>query len=284
MRHLLEKLRNVGSMKGLVIAKFVVIGLLFLALDKGLHIGDKLSKAEEKGQEEPKAKESDAKEKGNNDAKKEGKEAASEPTPKRKSFLDDLLNLPALDPDKLKRDEVGHYLALIEKKKSQVNERMELLKKREDQLINLEKSIDDKLQRLDEERLFFAQTIQQEKDLQGQRLDKLIELFAKMEPKKASPVFEKLDKDLVVAMFKKLPQKQVTSILEGMNPQRSVELSEYFGRVRSAREYDLLREMNQSLKKEFNECKGMSSVSNTEPKEPTASQKPPEQQGTAKSG
>ena len=85
-----------------------------------------------------------------------------------------------------------------------------------------------------------------------------------MEVKKAAPVFEKLDKDLVVALFKHFPEKQVTAILAKMDPKRSIELTEYYGRVKSMREYDLLKEMNQSLKKEFADCKGM-------PKEQTAS-------------
>jgi hypothetical protein len=78
-----------------------------------------------------------------------------------------------------------------------------------------------------------------------------------MEPKKAAPVIEKLDKDLVVELFRQLPQKQVTSILENMSADKSVAISEYYGRVRSAREYDILKEMNQSLRKEFDDCKGM---------------------------
>src|SRR5262249_9403582 len=86
---------------------------------------------------------------------------------------------------------------------------------------------------------------------------RLIELYGKMDPRKAAPVFEQLDKDLVVELFKNLSQKQVTKVLEAMNPQKAIELTEYYGRVRSGREYDLLREMNQSLKKELNECKGL---------------------------
>ena len=96
-----------------------------------------------------------------------------------------------------------------------------------------------------------------EKELKGERVKKLITFFQKMEPKKAAPMFEKMDKDLVISMFKEIPQKQITTVLEQMQPDKSVELSEYFGRVRSAREYDLLKEMNKSLLSEFEECKGM---------------------------
>ena len=89
------------------------------------------------------------------------------------------------------------------------------------------------------------------------RLDKLVTMYAKMEPKKAAPIMEKLDKDLVVDLFKALPQKQITAILEAMNPEKSVQISEYYGRVRSTREYDVLKEMNKSLLAEFDKCKSL---------------------------
>ena len=175
----------------------------------------------------------------------------------RKSFLDDLLELPTLNRDKLQKEDVARYLSMADRKKKQIDERVMLLGKREKQLQGLEQSIDGKLKRLDEERKFFAQNIQQEKDLKGERLDKLVQLYDKMEPKKAAPVFEKMDDDLVVAMFKRLRQKQVTLILETMSADKSVKLSEYFGRVRSGKEYDLLKEMNSSLRQEFADCKGL---------------------------
>ena len=192
---------------------------------------------------------------------------------KRKSFLDNLLNLPDLDPNKLKREEISHFLTLAERKKKQVDERLVMLKAREAQLIKLEDSIDQKLKKLDEERRFFAQTVQQEKDMKGQRLDRLVELYDKMEPKKTAPIFEKMDKDLVVALFKRLKQKQITTVIEFMKPEKSVELTEYFGRIRSSKEFDLLREMNVSLRKEFADCRGMAPPE--DPEEKTAVQPAP---------
>ena len=149
---------------------------------------------------------------------------------------------------------------LAERKQRQVDERTTQLGKKEDQLKVLEKSIDDKLLKIDSERLFIAKTLQQEKDLKGERVDKVVDLFAKMEPKKAAAAFEKLDKDLVVSLFKKLKQKQVTTILENMSAEKNVELTEYFARVKSAKEYDILKELNESLRKEFQECKGMTTA------------------------
>jgi len=260
----------------------VIIGLkillligLWLAMDSGFTLGDQDLFAEDKGAKDGGKEAKDTKEakeskekvaekadqekktiapKGSDEAKVDSEKSGGKA---RKSFLANLLELPELHPETMKKDELGKYLEVAERKKQQIEDRLAGLSRREEQLKGLEGSIDEKLKRLDEERRYFAQTIQQEKDLKGERLDKLITMYAKMEPKKAAPVLEKMDKDLVVELFKALPQKQVTAILEVMTPDKSVLISEYYGRVRSTREYDVLKEMNQSLRKEFDDCKGM---------------------------
>jgi flagellar motility protein MotE (MotC chaperone) len=241
----------------LIAFKVIVAGVIFSAFQGWIHIGDlSLTAAvkDEKTADAPKAAE---------ETKTEGEakttEVALKEQPTRKSFLSNLLELPSLDTETAKKEEIATYMNIIERKQKQVEDRLSMLTNREGQLKKLEGSIDEKLKRLDDERRFFAQTIQKEKELKGERIEKLVSLYAKMEPKKAAPVFEKLDRDLVVELFKQLPQKQVTLVLEGMSADKSVSLSEYYGRVRSAKEYDLLKEMNTSLRSEFDQCKGMPS-------------------------
>ncbi len=176
---------------------------------------------------------------------------------KRRGFLDDLLNLPKINTEGMDKDEIGRYFTMLERKQSQIENRIHILSTREEQLKNLEKSVDEKIKKLEDEMIFFQQTIQKEKQLQGERLDKLVEFYQKMEAKKAAAVFEKLDKDLVVSLFNRFPQKQTTQILALMNPDRSVELSEYYGRIKSAKEYELLKEINVALRGQFEECKGL---------------------------
>lgn len=273
------------SLMKTVLAGKVILVVAALAIYQGwLRIGDMPLVAADQAKEEKEAdgvKKEDSKEPEEKTtspldaAKMKDEVAAKKEDEKRKSFLSDLFTLPKLNAKSVKKEEIGKYLNLAERKERQIEERTEQLSRREDQLKALEKSIEDKLLRLDEERKFIAKTIQQEKDLKGERLDKIAELFDKMEPKKAAPQFEKLDKDLTVALFKKLKQKQVTTILESMNPEKSVELTEYFARVKSAREYDLLKELNESLKKEFQDCKGMPVASNIGEKSPEKSSTKP---------
>ena len=252
-----------SMMKTILIAKAILIVTTIFLFQGWVKIGDlNLMAADDKQSESPKredSKKSDTEKptgsENVDDSEKSEKEKAADG--QRRSFLSDLFTLPKLNAKKIQKEELGKYMDLAERKERQVDERTAQLAKREEQLKSLEKSIEDKISKLEDERKFIAKTLQQEKDLKGERVDKVAELFDKMEPKKAAPAFEKLDKDLTVALFKKLKQKQITTILENMSPEKSVELTEYFARVKSAKEYDILKELNESLRKEFQDCKGM---------------------------
>lgn len=254
----LNRFKNISwGLRALLCMKGALLLGIWLAYDRGFTLGDRTALAKDEAPIPVDGKSALDTQKKDSEDENTGKKTADDKPAVRKSFLSNLFELPTLDTASIKKEELGHYLDIAERKERQLKDRLTLLKKREDQLKSLEKAIDEKLKQLDEERKFFAQTIQQEKDMKNERVAQLIGMYAKMEPKKAAPVFEKLDKDLVVELFKKLPQKQVTAILEGMSAEKSVQLSEYYGRVRSAREYDVLKEMNQSLRKEFDDCKGL---------------------------
>ncbi len=197
-----------------------------------------------------------------NEENKEGKKGdkTEEEKSEQYGYLDHLIHLPPIEPEKMKKEELAKYLEIADQAYQKIQLRLEGLKRKAAQLEKIEKTIDEKLKKVEEERAFLAQTLQKEKELQKDRAVGLLSFYEKMEPKKAGPLIEKMDKDLVVTLFQKLKKKQVTAILENMNPQKSVELTEYFGRVGSAREYDLLKEMNVSLREAFGECKGLSST------------------------
>jgi flagellar motility protein MotE (MotC chaperone) len=232
-----------GLIKSLLILKLVVIAFGILAYSKIIYWGDKNVLAKEESK-----------------TSTEDVSGANEPTnpTEPKSFLDDLINLPSLNPDKSKKEEIGRYLALAERKGQEIEQRLDTLKAQVQQLKKLEKDVDVKIKMLEEERIFFAQTVQKENEVKEERLNKLVELYAKMEPKKAGPMFAAMDRDLAVAMLKELNPKQVTRILEFMEPEKSVELTEFFGRIRSGQEYELLKQMNQSLLDAFDPCKDRS--------------------------
>ena len=64
-----------------------------------------------------------------------------------------------------------------------------------------------------------------------------LEIISKMEPRKAAPVFAAMDEDLVLVLFAKLPSRQVTKILENMDPKKASGYLEKYTRIRSGREF-----------------------------------------------
>ena len=233
------------TLRNLVLAKMFILAIAWLAIEGYFTFGDSPVMAQN-------AEDSTAQE-----VEESSQESGPKKSDGRKSLLEGLLELPSISPDKISREELGRYLSLVERKEQQVQERLKLLSEREDQLKTLESSVEEKIQRLAEERKFFSETIQKEKVLKDERTKTLADYYGKMKPKVAAPIFEKLDRDLVVELFGMMPDKQIRSILSVMQPQESVRITEYYGRIRSGREYDVLREMNTSLVDEFQKCKGM---------------------------
>lgn len=176
------------------------------------------------------------------------------------SPVDDLLNLPKIDTRTVKKRELDTYLSTIEEQKAILDEKLNTLEERKKNLLNIEKSIEEKLSRLEQDVAFFEASKQKEKQLQLDRLEKLVNFYQKMSPKKAAPLFEKLDKDLAVSLLQQISDKKSTEILGLMDPQKSVELTEYFGRIESTKEYQNLKEINKSLLEEFEICKSLQSV------------------------
>ena len=237
------KFLSENGIKIIFVVKIMVLAFIVFSEGGIITIGEKFTQAQDN--------ESSAKDIKDAEFLDKSDESGTRP----KSFMEDLLTLPKIKPQENRKDELAKYFSIIERKSRQVDDRIKILKERQKQLQQLEASISEKLEKLEEEITYFQQTQQKEKEIKDERLNALVLFYQKMTPKKAAPVFEKLDKDLVVALFNKIPQKQTMQILSLMNPDKSVELSEYFGRIKSAKEYDLLKEINSALLKEFEQCK-----------------------------
>lgn len=103
--------------------------------------------------------------------------------------------------------------------------------------------VDEQLKRIEEERKFLEETLQKEKKIKEDRLSETMEFVSKMEPKKAAAVMEGMDRDSVILLLRKLPARFVTKALEAMSPKKAVEFMEYYTRIRSGREYALMKEL-----------------------------------------
>lgn len=228
--------RITAFVKVLFVLKAIFLILLMCLKLEFLTFGEKVGLAETKTKEGP-------------------KEAGVETVEKSsRSLMDRLLKLKPLDRTKGSLKQIGKYLDMADKRREEVNARISLLEKQIQSLRKIEEAVTNKISAVEEEKKYIKQMIQSEKEIQKERLDHLVDLYVKMDPKKAAKVFETLDKDLVVGLMKKMKRKTVTEILSFMPAPKSVELTEYFGRIGSAREYQLLKELNVSLSNEFKQA------------------------------
>ncbi len=135
-----------------------------------------------------------------------------------------------------------------------IREELELIRKDvEQKIVRLEQvkiaydkaklDMDVELKKIEEDKKLLDETLQKEKSIQEQRLKETIDFVSKMQPRSASPVLENMDRDLVIALFTKLPAKQVTKILENMSPVKATQFLEYYTRIRSGREFEMLKDL-----------------------------------------
>lgn len=110
--------------------------------------------------------------------------------------------------------------------------------------------VDAKLKKVEEERKLLDETILKEKTVKQERLSEALEFVSKMDPKKAAPMIESMDRDLVLHLLRKMPQTQVTKILQFLSPQKAAEYLEYYTKIRSGREYELMKELGLCLAEE----------------------------------
>ena len=152
-------------------------------------------------------------------------------------------NIPDLPPSKAGLTELSKARRQLEMMRQDVEEKMVRLKLATETYEISKNDSEEKLKIIKEEKQLLEETLQKEKTVQKERIDEALTFIEKMEPKKAAPVLEQMDRDLVIALFKKLKPKTVTKFLEGMNPKKATEYMEYYTKIRSGREYELLRDL-----------------------------------------
>ncbi len=131
----------------------------------------------------------------------------------------------------------------LDNMRQDVSEKLVRLKLATEKFDASRKDSDDKLALIKQERQLLEESVQKEKKVQKERVEQALAFIEKMEARKAAPVLEGMDRDLVLELFKRLKPKTVTKFLEAMKPKKATEYMEYYSRIRSGREYELLRDM-----------------------------------------
>lgn len=168
-------------------------------------------------------------------------------------------NLPTIPRGDLSASEsmrIRDELELIRQDVEQKLVRLEEAKKSYD-LARLD--VEARVKKVEEERRLLDETLQKEKKLKEDRVKEAVEFVSKMEPRKVAPVMDTMDRDLVIVLLSRLPARQVTKVLENSTPAKATQFLEYYTRIRSGREFEMLRELGLCAPyKDKNEEKGKS--------------------------
>lgn len=142
--------------------------------------------------------------------------------------------------DAVRASELREQLLLL---RQDVLAKIETLKTGKSAFDAARKDVEGKLQKVREERQFLEDTLQKEKKAREERLGDALEFVSKMDPRKAAPVIAGMDRDLALLLMQKLPKKMVGNVLAALDAKKAAELMEYYTRIRSAREYEMLKEL-----------------------------------------
>lgn len=143
--------------------------------------------------------------------------------------------LTVLEASKI-RDELLLLRQDVESKIEKLKEQKNISDEAQSKLVKQKKE-------LNEEKRLFNESITKEKNIREERIAQTVKFFDRMDPKKAAAVVSTLDKDLVTKIFLKLKTKRISDILSNMNPKTASDKLEYFTKIRSGREFSILRKM-----------------------------------------
>lgn len=205
----------------------VILGLLAVAVTGGLlffvvpysekflndfevsFFGNALAKEESK---EAKKSEKSAETKGKN----EEKSAATKRDP---AAVPDLKQIAAGDGE-------SSYLAKLNERKKELDEREAELTKMEEELQAQRVEIDQKLKELEEIRLAISKKLDEKVQVDEEKVVKLVEVYKSMKPSDAAKVLEKLDENLAVEIFDRMKQSKAGEIMGFLNAEKARSISE----------------------------------------------------------
>lgn len=168
-------------------------------------------------------------------------------------------NLPVIPKGELTASESARIRDELEVIKQDIEQKLVRLEEAKKSYDLARLDIDSRIKKVVEEKRLLDETLQKEKKLKEDRVKEAVEFVSKMEPRKVAPVMDTMDRDLVIVLLSRLPPRQVTKLLENSTPAKATQFLEYYTRIRSGREFEMLRELGLCApNKEKNEEKGNS--------------------------
>ena len=120
----------------------------------------------------------------------------------------------------------------LEQKRLQVEKERRELKAEQARLDALKKEIDGKLAKLTEMQTAIQGELDKKKVIQDARLKHLIKIYTTMPPKKAAMLIDKLEMEVIIALFSSMKGDIVGQILPNVSPEKAAEISERLAKLR----------------------------------------------------
>jgi flagellar motility protein MotE (MotC chaperone) len=120
----------------------------------------------------------------------------------------------------------------LEQKRLQVEKERRELKAERARLDALKKEIDGKLAKLTEMQTAIQGELDRKKVIQDARLKHLIKIYTTMPPKKAAMLIDKLEMEVIIALFSSMKGDVVGQILPNVSPAKAAEISERLAKLR----------------------------------------------------
>lgn len=115
---------------------------------------------------------------------------------------------------------------LLQKKKEALDRRERSIKARETDIQAAEVRISEELAKLEQIRNEMRQAMQDLDAQQLEEVERLVSMFEKMRGKKAAAILEQADREVAVAVIRRMRNKQAGEAMAAMNPDTAAELAE----------------------------------------------------------
>lgn len=115
---------------------------------------------------------------------------------------------------------------LLQKKKEALDRRERSIKARESDIQAAESRISEELAKLEQVRNEMRQAMQDLDAQQLEEVERLVKMFEKMRGKKAAAILEETDREIAVAVLRRMREKQAGEALSAMTPDVAAEIAE----------------------------------------------------------
>jgi len=124
----------------------------------------------------------------------------------------------------------GIRLKALEAKRLQIEQERRLLQEEQKQLTALKQEINQKLSRLTKVQDAIQARIAEQQTRHDKRIKHLIKIYTTMPPKKAATLIEKLDMEVIIALFSRMKGEKVGQILPYVVPDKAARIVEKLAR------------------------------------------------------